>query len=248
MRLFSISAAGLLRTILGRGRFAVILSVGSSFFPLAPSAAAPSPARAAAPASTTSPRERISINADWRFQKDDPPGNTVGLLYDVRPQVGDPRADGPADAKPEAAVGGAAAPQAVVKPWILPAGNRFIKDPARRLVRPPGNWGGEIAYVGRDFDDRSWARVDLPHDWAIAGPFIPTGEGTPGHAASACGSGVTRSSADHRGGSCSSPPRRASSSRTTDRSSDRGKRTGRARWSDTWGTKGGRSRARPGRM
>src|SRR5438093_1240303 len=34
----------------------------------------------------------------------------------------------------------------------------------------------------------------------------------------------------------------------TDRSSGRGKKTGRARWSDTWGTKGARSRGRPGHM
>jgi beta-galactosidase len=93
----------------------------------------------------------------------------------VRPEVRDRRDDRPADAKPEAAEGSAAAPQAVIKPWILPTGNRFIEDPARRFVRPPGNWGGDVAYVRRDFDDRSWRRVDLPHDWAIEGPFITTG-------------------------------------------------------------------------
>ena len=142
---------------------AVILVVASSLAAL--------PATAPIP----SPRERISINADWRFQKGDPPGNTVSLLYDARPEVRDRRDDGPADAKPEAAAGVAAAPQAVLKPWILPTGNRFIKDPAGRFVRPPGNWGGDVAYVRRDFDDRSWRCLDLPHDWAIEGPFITTG-------------------------------------------------------------------------
>ena len=127
------------------------------------------------PAPTRSPRERISVNVDWRFQKGDPPGNSVSLLYDVRPEVRDRRDDGPADAKPEAAAGVATAPQAVIKPWILPTGNRFMKDPARRFARPPGNWGGDVAYVRPDFDDRSWRRVDLPHDWAIEGPFIATG-------------------------------------------------------------------------
>src|SRR5262245_33415599 len=32
------------------------------------------------------PRARRSLNEDWRFIKGDPPGNTVSLLYDVRPQ------------------------------------------------------------------------------------------------------------------------------------------------------------------
>jgi beta-galactosidase len=124
---------------------------------------------------TPSPRERVSLNADWRFRKGDPPGNTVSLLYDVRPEVRDARDDGPADARPDAAGPAVAAPQTVIKRWILPTGNRFISDPARRFVRPPGNWGGDVAYVRPEFDDRAWRRVDLPHDWAIEGPFITTG-------------------------------------------------------------------------
>jgi beta-galactosidase len=163
-----------MRTISGVGRLAVIF-VALSLAPPAATGAAPRQARAAAPARTSSLRERISINADWRFQKGDPPGNAVSLLYDVRPEVRERIDDGPADAKPEAAEGVAAATEAVIKPWILPTGNRFIKDSARRFVRPPGNWGGDVAYVRRDLDDRSWRRADLPHDWAIEGPFITTG-------------------------------------------------------------------------
>ena len=35
-----------------------------------------------------SPRERVSLNADWRFQKGDPDGvDSKELLYDVRPEV-----------------------------------------------------------------------------------------------------------------------------------------------------------------
>ena len=44
-----------------------------------PSVAATEPAH-------PSPRERILINDNWRFIKGDPSGNTVSLLYDVRPQ------------------------------------------------------------------------------------------------------------------------------------------------------------------
>jgi beta-galactosidase len=121
-------------------------------------------------------RERISINDGWRFTRDDPPGNTVSLTYDVRPQ-GQDWQEGPADAEPTAAEKVSAATQPILKPWILPTGNRFIKGPARRYMRPAGNWGGDVPYVRRDFDDRSWRRVDLPHDWAIEGPFVTGGPG-----------------------------------------------------------------------
>ncbi len=124
-----------------------------------------------------SPREHIWFNDGWRFQKDDPPGNTVSLLYDVRPEVKENRNVGPADAQPQAAEAVAASKQATLKAWILPTGNAFIKDPARRYVRPSGNPGENVAYVRDDFDDSAWTQVTLPHDWAIAGPFITTGGG-----------------------------------------------------------------------
>ena len=123
----------------------------------------------------SAPRERISINDGWRFQQNDPPGNTVSLLYDVRPEIGERRDDGPADARPSESAAVAAGAQPVLKPWILPTGNAFIKDPARRHVRPEGDPGGNVAYVQADFDDSTWQSVHLPHDWAIAGPFITTG-------------------------------------------------------------------------
>lgn len=132
---------------------------------------------AAADLASLSPREHILFNDGWRFHKDDPSGNTVSLLYDVRPEVKDLRTDGPADAQPQAAETTAAPTQAVLKPWILPTGNAFIKDPARRYVRPAGNPGGNVACVKSDFDDSAWARVTLPHDWAISGPFIAGGGG-----------------------------------------------------------------------
>jgi beta-galactosidase len=123
-----------------------------------------------------SPRERLPLNDGWRFQQDDPPGNRVSLLYDVRPEVKGVRDDKVADARPEEAAARAATNQAVLKAWILPTGNAFIKDPARRFVRPAGDPGGDVAYVRGDFDDHGWQRVNLPHDWAIAGPFIVKGD------------------------------------------------------------------------
>jgi beta-galactosidase len=70
-----------------------------------------------------------------------------------------------------------APPTAMVKPWILPTGNDFIKDPSRRFARPEGNPGDGVSYVQPGFDDNSWQKINLPHDWAIEGPFIRTGGG-----------------------------------------------------------------------
>ena len=120
------------------------------------------------------PRARISIDEGWRFKKDDPPGNTISLLYDVRPEVRDEMDDRPADAEPEARAKVEAAVQ-TIKRWILPTGNPFIKDPAKRHMKPEGNRGEDIAYVRDDFDDTAWRAVDLPHDWAIEGPFLTDG-------------------------------------------------------------------------
>jgi len=125
--------------------------------------------------SAASPRERIPLNDGWRFQQDDPPGNTVELRHDVRPEIEQRRDDGPADARPQEAAQVATAAPAVLKPWILPTCNAFINDSARRHVRPAGNPGGEVDYVRAGFDDSPWQRVTLPHDWAISGPFLETG-------------------------------------------------------------------------
>ena len=81
-------------------------------------------------------RERVSINAGWRFQLGDPAGTSHALRYDVRPEVKDSADGKAADAIPEAAEKIAAPQGAVLKPWILPTGNPFILDPARRHQRP----------------------------------------------------------------------------------------------------------------
>ena len=124
-----------------------------------------------------SPRETILFNDNWRFQKSDPSESPAGLMYDVRPEVKEGRDSGPADAQPQAAEKATATTQPVLKPWILPTGNAFIKDPAHRFERPGGNPGGNVAYVKSDFDDSGWRQVALPHDWAIEGPFVSTGGG-----------------------------------------------------------------------
>ncbi len=137
------------------------------------------------------PRERISINDNWRFTKGDPVDSPVSLLYDARGQAPVRRLSGAqANAnssgnEPVQPNGSNAPPAEVLKPWILPTGNDFIKDPARRFVRPDGNPGEGLAYVQPGFDDHSWQQINLPHDWAIQGPFIRTGGGGMGRLPSA---------------------------------------------------------------
>lgn len=118
--------------------------------------------------------ERVSIDAGWRFTRGDPPGLTTDLRYDVRPAYDDSGDGKVADARPDEAVAVTEA-ASVLKRWILPSANGLIRDPARRHVRPAGDPGGDVAYVRPEFDDRGWTSVTLPHDWAIAGPFITKG-------------------------------------------------------------------------
>ena len=33
-----------------------------------------------------------------------------------------------------------------------------------------------VASHNKDFDDRNWESVRIPHDWAIYGPFSPTND------------------------------------------------------------------------
>jgi beta-galactosidase len=130
---------------------------------------------AAGLAAADSPRERLSINDNWRFTKGDPNGDSSGLIYDVRPDVKDRKDDKAADAEPTAAEKAAATNRPALKPWILPTANRFISDPAKRHVRPETQ-PAAVAYAQSNFDDSSWRAVTLPHDWAIEGPFDKTGK------------------------------------------------------------------------
>lgn len=127
-----------------------------------------------------SSRERISIDDHWRFIRGDPDGNSAGLIYDVRPEVKDQKDDKAADSEPTAAGKIVVTSQFVLKPWILPAGNAFIKDPAKRHVRPSGEAATNVSYAQLNFDDSSWRSVVLPHDWAIEGPFNAGGGGVGG--------------------------------------------------------------------
>jgi beta-galactosidase len=87
-------------------------------------------------------RERISLNADWRFQKGDPPGTEGRLAYEK------------------------------IKDWVTATGNEFVlSSDARKPDQLTGNLGGDISYTQHNFDDRGWRQLNLPHDWGIEGPF-----------------------------------------------------------------------------
>ena len=130
---------------------------------------------AASAAAAAATRERISINAGWRFTTGDPAGTSESLRYDVRPMVLASEDGKAADAQPLAAEKADAGRAQVLKPWILPSGNAFIRDAARRHQRPAQEPRLDVAYLQPGFDDSAWQRVNLPHDWAIAGPFLQDG-------------------------------------------------------------------------
>lgn len=92
------------------------------------------------PAAETA-RERISINTDWRFQKDDPAQVASSLDY------------------PD------------IRQWLLPNSEAFLVDPTVLPKRPDGNLGTNVPYTQPGFDDSAWRKLDLPHDWAIEGPY-----------------------------------------------------------------------------
>ena len=121
------------------------------------------------------PRQHILLDDGWRFHAGDPDGGSAPYLYDVRPEV-TASADGKvADARPEEAARVARADAPVLKPWILPSGNAFIRDPARRYRRPATEPAIDAPFAQPAFDDGAWRPVTLPHDWAIEGPFLATG-------------------------------------------------------------------------
>jgi len=137
----------------------VLLCVGWLLFPKAVAA------------QTIANRQRISINEGWLFYKYNSNEQADNLIYDVRPTITDNNDSKAADSKPTEAVR-AENDNEVLKAWILPSANAFIKDPQKHYVRPKGNPGTDFPFVKNDFNDASWEEINLPHDWAIKGPFM----------------------------------------------------------------------------
>ena len=96
-------------------------------------------------------RDVASLNAGWKFFRTTT--NPDKLVYDKRSDM-------------------TGSDLTVLKSWILPSANDFIKDPAKQSQRPAGTApGGNITFVQSNFDDSTWESLNLPHDWAAKGPF-----------------------------------------------------------------------------
>jgi beta-galactosidase len=66
-----------------------------------------------------------------------------------------------------------------LRSWLLPSGDAYLSANAGHH-RPDGNPGQDVPYTENEFDDRTWRPVDLPHDWAIEGPFVQDFPGATG--------------------------------------------------------------------
>lgn len=119
---------------------------------------------------TETPRERISINEGWMFMKYDSVEMADDLFYDVRPEIVNANDTKEADT-PATEAEKLEASKKALKPYILPTANTFIKDVSKHHKRPEGHPGNDFPFVKANFDDSAWEMVDLPHDWAIKGPF-----------------------------------------------------------------------------
>jgi beta-galactosidase len=98
---------------------------------------APAAARTSAPL-----RERVSLDADWRFQQGDPAEVEGQLAYEK------------------------------IKDRVTATGDEFVlSSGTTRPDRPAGNLGAGVSYTHVNFDDSGWRQLNLPHDWGIEGPF-----------------------------------------------------------------------------
>ena len=116
-------------------------------------------------------RDKISLNENWTFYRYDRSEEADDLNYDIRPVIEDASEYLVADAKPTDAVKASDSAE-VLKPWVLPTANDFINDPQKHYIRPSNEASGkDFPFIQLDFNDSDWESVDLPHDWAIDGPF-----------------------------------------------------------------------------
>ena len=123
-------------------------------------------------------KQRILLNDNWKFIKDDP-SDAHNLIYEKRPDITNDNDNIIADARPTEAIATGSS-DSVLKRWVLPTANSFIKNVADQHIRPEGNPGKNVSYVQQKFNDTEWQTINLPHDWAIEGPFYKEEHATVG--------------------------------------------------------------------
>jgi beta-galactosidase len=90
----------------------------------------------------SAPREILAFDSNWRFHRHDP--EPVGPDLD----------------------------REHLRPWLLPLTNEFSLYSPAPHVHPSGTEpGASLAVIQPGYDDSSWRLLELPHDWAIEGPF-----------------------------------------------------------------------------
>jgi len=98
----------------------------------------------------TASRQRLPFNSDWRFAKGDPTSYSTPLTY------------------------------AKIKDWVAATGPDFLNPGYPKPQRPPGNLGTDVPCTQPAFNDSTWRKLDLPHDWGIEGPFAQENPGETG--------------------------------------------------------------------
>lgn len=138
---------------------------------------------------TTPTRERLRLDVGWRFRRVAPQDVDHALDYEPRPDLGTDEDGKDADARPETIRhdadadpdADATAAARGLAPWIRPSANPLLPDPTTHAVRPDLDpaVAPDAASPGFDSDasnaSDAWQEVTVPHDWAIAGPFLTDG-------------------------------------------------------------------------
>ena len=100
---------------------------------------------------TASPRQKISLDAGWRFQLGDPADVTSNVTY--YPEIGDL-------AKLDASEVGSA----------TNTSSESYMETIR--IDPIATHAGEnVSFVQTNYNDSAWRQLNLPHDWAVELPF-----------------------------------------------------------------------------
>jgi beta-galactosidase len=122
---------------------------------------------------TPTPRDRLRLETGWRFRRVAPDEVDRALDYVPWPALGEAQDGKDADARPEQVRHERS--DTGLRPWILPSANPFVRDPAAHARRPAQAPPARPDAADPWFDDGAWQQVTVPHDWAIAGPFLTEG-------------------------------------------------------------------------